>query len=265
MTDDESDRADMAMGPSPWVMYRGDRLLVRLGNNHTVYYGEHRSRWNLLEARYAKHKLGLTDDQVVDSALAPVGPILVGEAPGESTSRWLPMFPFPRSSAGGRLLTISSMTPFDYLRTFHRVNLFETLPKKWEAARARVQAVALLQRFQGHPLVLLGSKVCTAFNVTAAVGDWRPIQQHGCWLLLLPHPSGRNLLTNDDAVRRGMREALFTAVDLWRHPRGPVVRDACQTCGKLTQVHPTHPRDNQLHVMCPGETMRFCYALTERS
>lgn len=215
---------------------------------------------NALEDRFAKVDLhlSLADRQAcVDAA---IGPVIVGEAPGDNTSAHLPMFPWPRGSAGGRLLTISKMSALDYLRTFHRINLMPT-PRGWGAAQARVAVHDVLLKYGGHPLVLLGSKVCAAFGRGVDVGV-PALLSNGCWTIPVPHPSGRNLVVNEDAMRERMRAALWLAVDLWVNPRGPYTREVCSPCGRLVSAHPVHPGDPTLRVMCAGDTMRFCYPRT---
>lgn len=223
--------------------------------DHSVWYDGVRGRCNIIEGRFMRAHLELSDDQIAQVMLSPVGPIIVGEAPGDHTSSLLPMFPYPNTSAGGRLLRFSGMSAFDYLRTFHRVNLMEEKPPTWRLVDARRAAAELLLRYVGHPLVLLGKKVQEAFGVG---GDgWGEV--HGCLYCAIPHPSGLNTLSNSPVVQDKMRLTLWRAADAWVYPTSGFFTDRplCGTCGKLVKGHPGHPGAVGVHVVCPGEVPRI--------
>lgn len=151
---------------------------------------------------------------------------------------------------GQPLRALAGMSVEDFTRTYGQLFL------DVEPQARRSQAVVWLQKCAGHPLVLVGRRVRDAFNMPnyRTLGD-DSIQLVGtCWLIVLPLTSALHLA---EARRR-----LWLAVDLWRHPIGPYRRDFCSQCLRLTEVHPPHPNDKSLRVMCPGETMRFCYPLT---
>lgn len=217
---------------------------------------------NDLEHRFARVQLELPRDDVDALVNAPIGPVIVGEAPGDNTSVYLPMFPWPRNSAGGRLMAFSRMAPLDYLRTFHRINLMRE-PRGWSAASARAAAHDVLMEYGGHPLVLMGSKVAAAFGRDVRIlAAPDPAWTTTCWTIPLPHPSGRNLVTNDEGNRERMRRALWLAADLWTYPLGSHTRASCDVCGQLVSTHQEAPGTSGVRRMCQGSSMAHMYART---
>lgn len=255
-----SEDALTALGPVATVTYRGRQLAVTVDRaTRNAAYDGVQGRMNLGELRFAKHRLGLTDEECIDAALAPVGPIIVGEAPGENTSRWFPMFPYPATSAGGRLLKFSAMSAADYLRTFHRVNLMADFSKKWNEEQAITNAVRLRLTYRGHPMILLGMRVMEAFGLLQRLtlegrfGVWDR-GEHG-WLVGLPHPSGRSHAYNDPETRHLALRTLWKAVRLWHSPTraGGTGPEVCEGCGKFASLHPQIGPDPHYRLMCPGD------------
>lgn len=139
----------------------------------------------------------------------PVPGVIVGMAPGPRTSGSLPMFPFPPTSAGGRLMTYSAMPPAAYLGRLRRHNLCR---HAFHAAEARATAITVYQTYRSlrHPrprLVLCGRRVATAFDLGHL--EWfRRIDREGVEYVAIPHPSGRNYEYNDPATVARAGEAV---------------------------------------------------------
>lgn len=164
------------------------------------------------ELRLARLWLGV---EMTDVAGPPEG-LIVGEAPGPHTSGRLPMFPWPASSAAGRLLKMSGMRPGEYLGRFFRRNLWDDFAaseaggvaedrerareiKDWIAATGSVR------------VLLLGSRVGKAFDIEpwgAASGAFGSVL---VTLRCIPHPSGRSLAYNDPRARQGAQAAVLWA------------------------------------------------------
>lgn len=138
-------------------------------------------------------------------------PILVGEANPYGGDPAFALYPSPEGSAGERMChEILCMNIRTYLKGFRRVNL---CPTSWSMPQARRTALELLREiptgsiFSHKRLILLGSKVASAFGVPST-----PFQVVDEILLVLPHPSGRCLVWNQedsmDQVRGCLREFL---------------------------------------------------------
>lgn len=144
-----------------------------------------------------------------------IRPILVGEQNQLDADRRFDLYPLPEHSAGGRLCRkILGMRLVDYLKTFERVNLLGS--GKWDPRAARERAQAILAEHADRiavggrlHLVLLGAKVCAAFDLGYLV-DFSSVAPGGVrWAALrLPHPSGRCRVWNDPAAYDQARLAL---------------------------------------------------------
>lgn len=126
-------------------------------------------------------------------------PLLIGQAPGPHTHPDLPLFPEPRTSAGGRLLALTGLSHNEYMARFDRVNLlYHYFGKhandvdKFPQAQARAAAEAMRSFLVGREVLLVGRDVATAFG--HADTPW--LEWHtDPWefrFAVLPHPSGRN-------------------------------------------------------------------------
>ena len=129
-------------------------------------------------------------------------PILVGELNPYGTDPRYALYPHPANSAGARLQSkILGLPRLAYLKSFHRANL---CLGTWSAPSARKVARTILDKY--GRVVLLGAKVCAAFEV-----EFRPFTtivhgETGQAICVLPHPSGRCLIWNEpDAVGRARR------------------------------------------------------------
>lgn len=152
--------------------------------------------------------------------------LLIGQAPGPNTDPEYPLYPVPRTSAGGRLCTLLGMTKGEYLRTFDRCNLLPYFPGRsrirddsFPMPAARLAARVMRPLLRGRHVVLVGRKVASAFDLQEA--DWfSPVQlrcgpRHAvtdcpgvATAMVVPHPSGRNHWYNSDDNREAARVAL---------------------------------------------------------
>lgn len=168
-------------------------------------------------------------------------PLLVGEANPYGSDPRYALYPEPERSAGGRLCRlIMRLTVKQYIGSFDRANL---CAQKWSIREARLTAHRLL----GDPapraaIVLFGAKVCSAFGVKFdpfSVGA----SGVGCPLVILPHPSGRNLIWNDlgsfDRARAALREGGVLAKVTDEDP--DLVDPTCRNCGGKVSGPKRHP------------------------
>jgi hypothetical protein len=131
---------------------------------------------------------------------------LIGQAPGPKTDPDLPLYPLPRTSAGGRLKKLTGLTTGQYLKAFDRVNLLHKFPgrtgtdDKFPMPPARVAAMAIRPLLAGRHVVLLGTGVARAFDLDIEVLTWHKLHcgRGPAWPLrwasvaVLPHTSGRS-------------------------------------------------------------------------
>lgn len=139
----------------------------------------------------------------------PPWALLVGEMPGPRTSPALPMFPYPASSAGGRLWAMSRMPLGAYLGRVVRVNLFRDYRPTWATGPARDMAADILTKLAGTEarVVLCGRRVQSAFH-SGEVVPFERFSIGSVELIGIPHPSGRSRAHNDPEVRRRTRHAV---------------------------------------------------------
>jgi hypothetical protein len=121
-----------------------------------------------------------------------VRPLLVGEANPYGSAPEFALYPSPRGCSCDRLCRlVLGLDPDDYLERFDRVNL---CPREWSIRDARIRAETIRKELRDAPVVLLGAKVCAAFEVTfrpfsavggrVRAGSWVPVY------VVMPHPSG---------------------------------------------------------------------------
>jgi hypothetical protein len=144
----------------------------------------------------------------------PLVGLIIGECPGPNTRSTLPMFPYPKNSAGGRLLKMSRLPVGVYLGKIKRQNLIEhhcpssEWPKFEAATRAR--AIAELLTNSQTRVLLLGKKVGEAFGFSRFF-----ILQEilGSAYTCIPHPSGLSREYNDPVKRTGAQIAVQWCAD----------------------------------------------------
>jgi hypothetical protein len=163
-------------------------------------------------------------------------PLLVGEGPSRTGDRW---WRFPLSGSPARVLCScagwepqgpasepGSWTWALYER-FETVNVFtrwrESSP--WSVVAARERAEGIWQyavRERVPAVVLLGRRTAAAFEVGSDYYAWRGQEPEEIALggpalprlVVLPHPSGRNLLLNEPATRERIGRVLREAVSV---------------------------------------------------
>lgn len=122
----------------------------------------------------------------------PAG-LLVGEQPRPGGNPKLPLWPWPRTSAGGRLFEMSRMPLTDYLRLLARTNVAHRPVARWNSDGARQRGLELLRMLpEGTRVVACGARARDALGI----GEfWTP--QHAFLdgsdvrMVAIPHPSGR--------------------------------------------------------------------------
>lgn len=131
---------------------------------------------------------------------------LIGEAPGGPVPATGPL-----SGASGRALARYAGVPFERVLACRRLNVYESPPGVWRVREARERGTAALRAvWAASQVVACGRRVADAIGV----GDLDWFETSGR-VLVIPHPSGRNLVWNDPTVRRRAREVL-----------GPILRRA---------------------------------------
>lgn len=128
-------------------------------------------------------------------------PLLIGQAPGPNTDPDLPLFPVPRTSAGGRLCEFMGLSKGDYMARFDRINLLYAFPGKYKRddkfplPKARIAADAIRPLLTGRTVVMVGRNVANAFGYPASETPWHEFvtdERGGFTYAVIPHPSGRN-------------------------------------------------------------------------
>jgi len=134
-------------------------------------------------------------------------PLLIGMARNDNR-RGPPLNPEGGGGAGDRLLKISGMTRDEYLSTFRRCNI---LPfGRWSSLRARRRGLRLQGTLRGK-VIVLGRETWRALGLPR-VGFFTRLRTSEAEFILLPHPSGRNLIYND-ARARGRARRILRSVD----------------------------------------------------
>lgn len=154
-------------------------------------------------------------------------PLLLGECPSKAGDRY---HDFPLSGAVGRTLCqFAGIDPepegsrfgrfyWALRERFDAANAIERWTEKWDGnvARARVSRLLADRRNGSGPRTV----VCLGRRAAAAVG-LPPNAPWGGWYLLdgnvravvIPHPSGRNLVLNDPEMRELAGRVLHQAMD----------------------------------------------------
>jgi hypothetical protein len=147
--------------------------------------------------------------------------LLVGECPGPNTHPELPLFPWPATSSAGRLVQMAEMTPAQYLGGLYRRNLCDEheFDRNDAAQRARELLTCLFDLPRSFRVVLCGWKVARAFDVSVTE-FWKSSRLESRQrFVVIPHPSGRNLVYNDSEARDRTRAWLRWAALGEERPR----------------------------------------------
>lgn len=134
--------------------------------------------------------------------------LLIGQAPGPNTDPGLPLYPLPRTSAGGRLQQLTGLSRGEYLSTFDRVNLVPYFPGRtrlrddtFPLPVARLAAQVMRPFLDGRTVIFVGRNVANAFDFKVSFHEWGYVTKfdhlpHRRRVMyraaVVPHPSGRN-------------------------------------------------------------------------
>ncbi len=177
-------------------------------------------------------------------------PLLIGQAPGPNTEPDLPLYPMPKTSAGGKLLQLTGLTMSVYLAAFDRMNLLYDFPgrsgprdDRFPRRSARVAARAVIQLLEQRKVIFVGRNVADAFGYTTAVApfhDWGYCPKFSFSYVCVPHPSGRNHWYNQKMNRDESAE--FWRVFIEQHPE-------LFTVGREEQRYARERRMNKLRLV----------------
>ena len=134
--------------------------------------------------------------------------LLVGEDNPYGQDPRFALFHKPRHASGNRLRQHLGLRD----ATYEKLSKINLCTEKWDLREARIRAGVRLNSTY-HPylrvIVLLGAKVRSAFSLekteffgVTSIPDVKPV------LVVLPHPSGRNLLWNQPGARASARGVL---------------------------------------------------------
>lgn len=148
--------------------------------------------------------------------------LLIGQAPGPKTDPDMPLYPYSRSSTGGRLVELMGISTHRYLEEFDRVNLLRKFPgrhkneDKFPTCQARVAADAMSHFLAGRTVVFVGRNVSDSFGylpVDAPFHQWSFDRKYRFHFAVIPHPSGRSRWYNSPQNRE-------ISHDFWRRHLG---------------------------------------------
>lgn len=155
------------------------------------------SHLSIVEIHLALHRLNC------DSYLDRVHGLVVGECPGPNTHADSPLFPWPPSSSAGRLMSMGDLVPGEYLGGLLRRNLVDD--REWCESDGEERAREIMSALFDEPadlrVVLCGWRVAAAFGAKN-LEYWQPKKlECGQTAVVIPHPSGRNRVYNEEAAR----------------------------------------------------------------
>jgi hypothetical protein len=133
-------------------------------------------------------------------------PLLVGESNPYGGDPRFALWPDPPRCAGWRLChLVMRLTERQYLLAYDRVNL---CAGPWRIAEARSTATHLCAGDAQPPVIVLcGSKVCGAFDVTFDPFTFNLATR----VVILPHPSGLSRAWNEPGALQRARAVLASA------------------------------------------------------
>jgi len=129
--------------------------------------------------------------------------LLVGETNPYGSSPAFALFHLPRHASGNRLREHLGLNDGHYEQIM-KANL---CTGKWGMRAARVEAAKLEDLQHLETIVMLGTKVKTAFGLNN-LPFFRAVQILEHTYVSLPHPSGLNRLWNDPLARYQARDVL---------------------------------------------------------
>ena len=145
-------------------------------------------------------------------------PILVGESNPFSYDPEMALYPWPRGSSGSRIAHMLGMSDDEYLAAFDRMNLMSN-SSRWSVVSARAAADEIIKSHNNRTLLLLGSKVASAFWLGNMVvyqaykfeRSFSGETSHASFAAMrLPHPSGRSRIWNDPTEKDRFKSNLLS-------------------------------------------------------
>ena len=109
------------------------------------------------------------------------------------------------NSAADRLLGISGMTREEYLANFDCMNILTA--GEWEKQKAKVQGFRLRKKLKGR-VIVLGKETWAALWLSPRAAYFDSERIGETEFVLVPHPSGKNVVLNDQKVRARMRKIM---------------------------------------------------------
>ena len=131
---------------------------------------------------------------------------MIGQAPGPKTSPNYPLFPFPPTSAGGKLHKLTGLSLEDYFKKYERTNLLRDFPgatpgggDRWPLQEARAAARALVPSLKGRRVLFIGRNVSRAFMYGGGFEYFHLYYQEedDFTFAIVPHTSGVSRFYND--------------------------------------------------------------------
>lgn len=144
--------------------------------------------------------------------------VFVGEAPSRNGNPDDPLGMGPGS--GARLADLMGMEQVSFCQRFARFNLNRHHSSMFDVSEAKYNAQAIIWAGmrRGDIAVLLGRKVAAVFGLNLAPWfTWH--EKGGRNLLVMPHPSGKNLWWNDEDNQQQARRVLSTLHKEWAKHR----------------------------------------------
>lgn len=139
--------------------------------------------------------------------------VVIGQAPSRNHPD-KPLFPYPKGCSGYRLAKLMGVSPWRFLRSTVRLNVFYEAPGElgyFPTAAARCCAREIAPHLDGRRVIFLGRGVAGAFGVTdLPLLEWRQTRLEGAQVAaaIVPHPSGGNRWYNDAANREAVETFL---------------------------------------------------------
>jgi hypothetical protein len=130
---------------------------------------------------------------------------LIGACPSDDGSEALKATGGKAGSAD-RLREMLEMSVEEYDRAFTRANVLEQGP--WRPRAARQSGAKLKKQVKGHHALVLGRDAWQALGLPSLVMYFETWEN----FTLVPHPSGKNLIYNVEAMRDKLRKVVRDAL-----------------------------------------------------
>lgn len=180
-------------------------------SNEAVFPGKNQRAREIMQ-------LGIDFPGAKLEATEPHG-LIIGEAPGKYSDPCLPCWPSAPGDSGTRLMEFADISISQYVSRLRRTNLCH---ENWTSFEARLRVSMIVEWLMkapnlgadGRPLrvLLLGHRVVTAWELEppywgrAGIGPLK--------VMWIPHPSGKNLIYNDQRNRERAKRVIRWAMGL---------------------------------------------------